>query len=151
MAQNGVQMSPPQGPTLNKFNPVHNSTSLTSSIVHTHLRLGLSVWRFPRKMLMPSSPLNKNIVPSALFSLSNDRWADHSSKASYRLWTDQETERNPGPIRDVEPFRKMTGEPITMTAPSKTWSLGPLEHCGREFESYSRHGFVCILFCICVR
>jgi hypothetical protein len=34
------------------------------------------------------------------------RWADHSSKKSYRLWIDQETENRPGPTAAVEPAQK---------------------------------------------
>jgi hypothetical protein len=39
------------------------------------------------------------------------RRADHSSKESYRLCIDQETEKRPGPTRAVEPLKnqKMEG------------------------------------------
>jgi hypothetical protein len=34
------------------------------------------------------------------------RRADHSSKKPYRLGIDQETEKRPGPTRDIEPLKK---------------------------------------------
>jgi hypothetical protein len=38
------------------------------------------------------------------------RWADHTSKESYKLWIDQETKKRPGPTRAVEPMEKKTTE-----------------------------------------
>jgi hypothetical protein len=36
------------------------------------------------------------------------RRADHSSKESYRLWIDKDTEKSPGPTRAVKPIKKTT-------------------------------------------
>jgi hypothetical protein len=36
--------------------------------------------------------------------------ADHSSKESYRLWIDQESEKRPGPTRAVQPVIKVSNE-----------------------------------------
>jgi hypothetical protein len=76
--------------------------------------------------------------------------ADHSSKKSYRLWRDQQTEKQPETTRAVQPFKKRG---------LQSWSQWPrsLRHelfsLSQKLGSYVRiplKAWCLHLFCVCV-